>query len=82
MKEKGETDKEPYDNEPTILIGNLEGHIYRRKYLYQSTMIGTNARLDGAMPETVIQPPTPKIILGPRSHPTHYSLGGLNQKGY
>ena len=37
MKEKGETDKEPYDNEPTILAGNLEGHVYRRKYLCQST---------------------------------------------
>ena len=25
MKEKGETDKEPYDNEQTILAGNLRG---------------------------------------------------------
>jgi hypothetical protein len=28
MKEKGETDKELYDNEPTILAGNLEDSIY------------------------------------------------------
>ena len=28
MKEKGETDKEPYDNEPTILAGNLEDCVY------------------------------------------------------
>jgi hypothetical protein len=38
MKEKGETDKELYDNEPTILAGNLEDCIlYRRKYLCEST---------------------------------------------
>ena len=28
MKEKGETDKELYDNEPTILAGNREDCIY------------------------------------------------------
>jgi hypothetical protein len=28
MKEKGETDKELYDNEPTILAGNREDYVY------------------------------------------------------
>jgi hypothetical protein len=38
MKGKGETDKELFDNEPTILLaGNPEGYVYRRKYLGQST---------------------------------------------
>lgn len=39
MKEKGENNKEFYDNEPIILAGNSENciYIYRRKYLCQST---------------------------------------------
>ena len=44
MKEKGETDKEPYDNEPTILAGNLEDCIYIEESTCDSQpMTGTNA---------------------------------------
>jgi len=59
MKEKGETDKEPHDNEPTILLG---WHPARGPYIEESTcasqpMIGTNADgLMAPMSETVIQP--------------------------
>jgi hypothetical protein len=84
MKEEGESDKELYNNEPTIWAGNREDSLlYRRKYLCQSTHDRyERGRLDGAVPETVIQPPTSKAPLGPRNHPTHYRLGGLKQKRY
>ena len=34
-------------NQQSCLAGNLEGHVYRRKYLRRQPMIGTNA--DGLM---------------------------------
>ena len=49
-------------NQQSCLAGNLEGHVYRRKYLRRQPIIGTNADglIDGAS-ETLIQPPTAKI---------------------
>jgi hypothetical protein len=48
MKQKGETDKDLYDNEPTILAGNREACIYiQESTCVSQPMIGTNA--DGLM---------------------------------
>ncbi len=64
MKEKGETDKEPYDNEPIILLSwqPARGPYIEESSCASQSIIGTNADgLMAPMSETVIQHPTSKI---------------------
>ena len=71
MKEKGETDKEPYDNEPTILLSwqPARGPYIEESSCASQSIIGTNADgLMAPMSETVIQHPTSKITQAPIIH--------------